>query len=532
MPKRAPIQPVSLRMAQAMAVALLGCVPVGGALAQATGNPVPAIAPDDAASGGLRSSFSDPAQDAAATAPSPGTPNYRKPVKKPDPRLAYTGRRKPAPRNALPALVPSSAPSVQRASRSTTSGANDTLPPPLPGPTVATVPQLPRKARPRVEEDPYAPVGIGVGSLRLVPYVASDVGYDSNPNRSPLSSAGSTVVRTEAGLSLKSDWSRHSLTGEFRGAYTDVLRYKTASRPEAQGQMALRVDVTRDTQLNFELRGSLDTQRPGSPELSETSVKSRPIVATAGATAGVTQAFGPLSVGLRGTIDRTNYEDATLNNGTVLPLSLDNYTAYGTVGRLSYQLNPAITPFIEVQADTRKRDNAIDQSGYARDSTGAALRVGSTFELSRLVTGQAAVGYLRRDYADARLASLSAPTFDASLIWTATPLTTVTLKGATVVAETTVAGASGAVNRTTSLEISHALLRNLKLGAIATMGNTDYQGGAPLHERTLTGTLKAEYNLSRSVIVRGSFTHERLQSSTPGSDYTANVFLLGLKLQR
>ena len=64
------------------------------------------------------------------------------------------------------------------------------------------------------------------------------------------------------------------------------------------------------------------------------------------------------------------------------------------------------------------------------------------------------------------------------------------------------------------------------------MGNTDYQGGAPLHERTLTGTLKAEYNLSRSVIVRGSFTHERLQSSTPGSDYTANVFLLGLKLQR
>ena len=195
MPKRAPIQPVSLRMAQAMAVALLGCVPVGGALAQATGNPVPAIAPDDAASGGLRSSISDPAQDGPATAASPGTPNYRRPVKKPDPRLAYTGRRKPAPRNALPALVPSSAPSVQRASRSTTSGANDTLPPPLPGPTVATVPQLPRKARPRVEEDPYAPVGIGVGSLRLVPYVASDVGYDSNPNRSPLSSAGSTVVR-------------------------------------------------------------------------------------------------------------------------------------------------------------------------------------------------------------------------------------------------------------------------------------------------------------------------------------------------
>ena len=38
--------------------------------------------------------------------------------------------------------------------------------------------------------------------------------------------------------------------------------------------------------------------------------------------------------------------------------------------------------------------------------------------------------------------------------------------------------------------------------------------------------------LARSIVVRGSFTHERLKSSAPGSDYTANVFLLGLRLQR
>jgi hypothetical protein len=523
------------RIAPAVAVALAGCVVAGPAWSQApsragagTNNPVPFT--DDQQTLGLRLGDTDQTPNLSPTA-SPGAANYGRPAKRPDPRLAYSGRRKTS-RNALPALVPSTAPSVQRSNRSLPAPLpNDTVPLPQPGPTIATIPQIPRKTRPRVEEDPFAPIGIGVGNLRLVPYVSEDAGYDSNPNRSPTSSQGSAILRTEGGLALKSDWSRHALTGEIHGAYTKVLRDQTASRPEGQGQLNLRLDATRDTQFNFELRGNLDSQRPGSTELSETSVKSRPLVVTYGGTAGVTQALGRVSLGLRGTIDRTNYEDATLFNGTQLRLSANDYTAYGVQGRFAYQVNPALTPFVEVQADTRKRDEAIDPDGYARNSNGLAVRVGSSFELSRLVTGQASVGYLTRDYADSRLSKLSAPTFDASLIWTATPLTTVTLRGATVANETTVAGASGSIGRTMSVEVSHALLRNLKLGVIATLGTNDYQG-IDLQERTLTGTVKAEYNLTRSISVRGSFSHERLKSTAVGSDYTANVFLLGLKLQR
>ena len=63
------------------------------------------------------------------------------------------------------------------------------------------------------------------------------------------------------------------------------------------------------------------------------------------------------------------------------------------------------------------------------------------------------------------------------------------------------------------------------------MSNAKYQG-VPLRETTYTGTLRADYSLTRSLVVRGSFTTQRLQSTSPGSDYTANTFLLGLKLQR
>jgi hypothetical protein len=469
-------------------------------------------------------------QDDSAPYPRPrltSPTNYGKPKPRPDPRLNYPGRRK-TPAHPLPPLEPYPT-SVAAKLRLKTLTPDKDFPPPPSG--MAIVPQIPRKQKPKVEENPYAPVGIGVGSLRLTPYVETDTGYDSNPNRIQTPGHGSKYVRGEAGFDLKSDWSTNQLTGSFKAGYSDYTSYPTASRPDGQGKFDLRIDVTRDSSLDFETRGSLDTQQPGSPELTTTTVKNRPIVASFGGTAGGTQHFGDLELGLHGTIDRTINENATLTDGTVIPLSTGNYNAYGTQLRAGYQIKPGVTPFVEISGDVRRHDESIDAGGYARNSTGFTGKVGTTFELSQLLTGQVSAGYSTRSYVDARLPSLSAPTFDASLIWTATPLTTVTLTAATNLNETTVAGASGAVSRTVSLAVSHALLRNLTLGAVGAIGFNDYNG-VDVRETSYSATLKADYNLTRSIVVRGSFTHERLKSTAVGSDYTANVFLLGLKLQR
>lgn len=450
--------------------------------------------------------------------------NYGKPRKRVDPRTKYTGRGKSTGRR-LPDLTPySSAATARQAKTAAPYGAQ-------PAAAVAAIPTIAHKARPKVDSDPFAPVGIGVGSLRLVPYADISTGYDSNPYRVGAPARGATTLRGEVGAAWNSDWSLHEFRGDIKTGYTKYLGSPLADRPDGQGKMSLRIDASRDTIFDFELRGQLDTQRPGSTELTSTSVKSRPIVASVGATAGGTQKFGNLEIGLHGTLDRTFYQDAVLNNGSKLLLNGNSFVDYGLRARVGYQISPGITPFVEAGVDARVRDVAIDDAGFARNSTGATARIGSTFELSRVLTGETAVGYAQRKYVDSRLPVLAGPTFDAALIWTASPLTTVTLRGATALSETTVANASGAVSRALTLDISHALMRNLTLGAAATFGVNDYQG-VNLKETTFAGTLKADYKLSRSVSIRGSFTHERLKSTSVGSDYTANVFLLGLKFQR
>ena len=234
---------------------------------------------------------------------------------------------------------------------------------------------------------------------------------------------------------------------------------------------------------------------------------------------------------LHGTLDRTVYQNATLADGSTEDLASDDFDDWGLRARAAYQISPVISPFVETVIDTRRYDDPIDFTGYARSSTGALGRAGVTLALTGQLTGEASVGYGERQYKDARLPDLHAPLVDASLIWSATPLTTVTLKTSTTLADTTNAGDSGAVSRSYSIDVSHALLRNFTLGASAGYA-TDVYAGAPLHDSTTSFGLHADYNVTRDIVLRASADHSQFVSSAPGSSYIANVFMLGLRLQR
>ena len=216
--------------------------------------------------------------------------------------------------------------------------------------------------------------------------------------------------------------------------------------------------------------------------------------------------------------------------GAAIPLDTQDFTDYGLALRADYQLTPTLRPFGEVRLDTRVHDTRIDLSGYARDSDGVLGRVGTTFEMTPLITGTVSAGYEDRSYADARLRDLHGPVVDATVAYAITPLTTMTLLASTSFDETNLAGSSGAESRAVSLQVSHALLRNVTLTGILGYLNTDYIG-SPIVENTTSLTLKASYALSRSLVLDARYNHETLHSTDPASSFTQDVLLVGLRLQ-
>ncbi len=391
-------------------------------------------------------------------------------------------------------------------------------------------PASPRRRRP-APDDPFAPLGLRLGGLTILPAIEQSVGYDDNPQRGRgVNARGSLLTRTDGEVRLQSDWIRHDLNGYLRAGYSAFRDASDADRPDAEGRVTYRHDFTRATQGTLEARLRVDTERPGSPDLNA-AVRGRPIIASYGAEAGATHAFNRLSLGLKGAIDRVDYEDARLSNGATLEQGDRNYTQYGLKLRGAYEASPALQPFVEASLDARERDEALDRFGYRRSSTGLGLRAGTKIELTRTLTGEVSAGYQLRRYDDARLPDVKGAVADAALIWSVTPLTTARLSVATTLDETTILGSSGAVTNRAGVEVTHDLRRNLTLIGGLSFARTDYRGAA-LTEDSTAASVKLDYKIGRSFVVRATYAHERLNSSAPGSDYIANVYLLGLRLQR
>lgn len=399
--------------------------------------------------------------------------------------------------------------------------------PPQPGPLLTS--PFPPRRKPRVEDDPWAPLGTRFGGLILRPSLDVDAGYDSNPNRVATRAKGSTVAIAGAALDLQSDWVRHSLTANWRGTYSRYPGNPGADRPEANGVALLRLDVLRDTLVEIGATQSLTTAQPGSVE-QPTVGNSRQNIATYGANLGVKQRFGLFSLEARGLYTRLDYADLAFASGLTVPQGYRNYDDYMLRVRAAYEPTPAFQPFVQASIDTRVHDVALDPQGYARDSRGQTLAVGAAFEISRILSGEASVGYGTRSYDDPRLASLGAGLLDASILWSATPLTQVRFKAQSSLNETTVLNASGSSTQTLGVEVEHSFRRNLILTGSLQYAHTTYQG-VSIREDGWTAGLKLDYKLTRAVVLRASALREQLNSSVAGSDYTANVFLVGLRLQ-
>jgi hypothetical protein len=415
--------------------------------------------------------------------------------------------------------------------------------------------KLPPKRKAHSEpDDPYAPLGVHAGAFTLFPAIELIGGYDTNPARSP-SGPGAALYTVAPELQAQSNWARHELKADLRGSYIGYSpdQTPTLSRPNFNGKIDGRIDVTRDTRIDLGTRLLVATDNPGSPNIQAGIVK-LPVFATFGGSAGVTHQFNRFELGAKADIERTAYQDSTFTDGSTASNADRNYKQYTGALRGAYETMPGVKPFVEVSTDSRVHDLSPDVNGFARDSRGVTGKVGTTFNLAHRLTGEVAVGYTQRKYDDPRFDNLNAPIGNASLIWTPSALTTVKLSASSTIAESTVPGVSATLSRDLGLQIDHSLRRWLIASAKFGFGVDSYKGGTD----TSTGsgeicdcviTTPGEttpdrqdlryvvgfgltYKLSPDLHLKGEVRHDWLRSNVPGNDYNSTMFLLGLRLQR
>ncbi|WP_152977660.1 outer membrane beta-barrel protein [Bradyrhizobium pachyrhizi] len=454
----------------------------------------------------------------------------------------YPGQARPkppaGPGSPQPTPAPLNATGQLRLSIPPSETANKT---PLPPAMAGTIVGQPPRKRLKIDDDPFGAVGDYAGSFMVKTAVEVMAGYDTNPGRL-YSPQGRAFYMVAPEFLAVSDWERHAVVADLRGSFngygsgltpnadgTPLSAPLDIDRPNFTGHIDGRLDVTKDTHLLGQARLLVSTDNPGSPNV-QAGLARYPIYTTVGGTFGIDQHFNRMQVSLGGTVDRTDYQWSKLTDGTSSSNDDRNFTQYGGVGRVSYELNPAVKPFVEVEGDSRFHDLYLDRNGYARNSSGGYAKVGTSFEFTRLLFGEISIGYAMRDYVDPRLSRLEGLLTTASLTWTATPLTTAKFYSDTQIGETTLPGTSGVLSRTYTVEVDHDFRRWLTGIGKFTYGTLDYQGDNRTDKiYALSGDLI--YKLTRSLWIKGTLSRNWLDSNQPGQSSASTVMMLGVRVQ-
>jgi hypothetical protein len=454
----------------------------------------------------------------------------------------YPGQAKPKPSAGpgSPAPAGSATPSTAapRLSIPPSESANKT---PLPPSMAGTVVGQPPRKRLKVDDDPFGAVGDYAGSFLIKSAVELSAGYDTNPGRLPEPVGLPFYVIAPEFLAV-SDWERHALVADLRGSFTGYdgtlpgtvdggisPAPTNVNRPDFTGHVDGRLDVSRDTRLTAEVRLRVATDNPGSPNI-QAGMAQYPVYTTLGGTFGFDQNFNRLQISAGGTVDHTVYQYSKLTDGTSTSNDDRNFNQFGGVGRVSYDLYPGLKPFAEVEGDTRVHDLAFDRNGYQRDSSGGYAKAGTSFEFTRLLTGEISVGYAARNYVDPRLDRLQGLLVASSLTWTASALTTAKFYSTTSIDETTLPGVPGVLTHTYTVEVDHDFRRWLTAIGKFTFSTLDYQGGGRF-DKTYSAEADVIYKMTRNLWIKGTLRRDVLNSNLAGDSSASTVVMLGVRLQ-
>ena len=450
-------------------------------------------------------------------------------------------RPKPPPGPGTPALAARGATNPNGRVRISPPPSDTAHKPPLAPAMAGLVVGQPVRKPLKVDDDPFGAVGDYAGSFLIKSALELRGGYDTNPGRlaEPIA-APFWVVAPE--LLVVSDWERHALVADLRGSFTGYGASlppivdgaispapTNINRPDFLGHIDGRLDVTDDTRITSQLRLKAAIDNPGSPNI-QAGLAAYPVYTIFGSTLGIDQKFNRLEMAVGATFDRTVYQNSVLTDGSIASNADRAFNQYGGVGRVSYDLFPGVKPFVEVEGDSRFHDQYLDNSGFARNSNGGYAKGGTTFEFSRLLTGDFAVGWAERNYVDPRLSPISGLLTSSSLTWTPTPLTTAKFYSTTSIDEVIVPGVSGVLTHTYTFEVDHDFRRWLTAVGKFTYGTYDYQGDGRF-DRTYSLQGDLIYKLTRNFWIKGTLRRDILNSNVPLASSAATVMMLGVRVQ-
>lgn len=386
------------------------------------------------------------------------------------------------------------------------------------------------------DENPYEAVGIAAGNFILRPSIEQGVTITDNINSSP---EGSDAVLSETTLRLnaisESEGDRTVLNGY--GIYRESVSGEDYDYAEGGFDGEIERQIGDDYKAKGTIAYAIRPESFASP-VEVAGAASQPIQQTLDASVGISKDLGKALLGLTANIEREWYGDADVESAGVRSTvsQEDRNSTLATVGlRAGYEISPAITPFVEVEAGRRFYD--IEQNIGAgvdpldRSANHLAANAGVELDFGEKLNGELSAGYVMENPEDERLGTIGGLNMAAKLNWSPERGTVVALTGSTVVEGTTDSNSTGSLLHSGRLSVERQIRANLTANVGVGIAYREYQGTGN-DDLIYSAEAGATWWLNRYTGLTARARHETLDSSIEGRDTKTNSVFLGLRLQR
>lgn len=370
--------------------------------------------------------------------------------------------------------------------------------------------------------------GFDAGGFRLYPTLRLSTEYDDNVSRSNDNKSGDGSFVIAPSVSAQSNWSSNQLDANAYYRSTQYFERTDQNHDEYGANASGRLDVQRTTKLSGSAGYARQSEQRGTPgDLFFSNQLIRYSIFNANG-----QIYNQFNrLGLTGGVGtrRYRYNDVDVNGVTVDQTFRDR-NVNSVNGRAEYQYS-AISSFY-ITGSYNSTDYNRPLASLDRSSSGFTALAGVRFELSRLLRGQIAVGYIKQRFSDPRFADFSGLNYDVSLNYQPTALTSVSLTAGRHLTDSALASVVGVLTHDVNININHELLRNLYLqGGV---GYTHYTyRGIDRNDNRYDISLGARYRMNRFVSAALSGSHVSQDSGDIlARAYSSNRGSLSLVLTR
>lgn len=377
----------------------------------------------------------------------------------------------------------------------------------------------------------YEAPGIRAGAFLVYPRLELSAERDDNIYATETAETDDTIVHAKPELSIESNWSQNFLSAYARGAFN---RYSdnTDENTEEYGVGTVgRIDVSRQSNIGFGADYNSSFEPRTAPSAPRNAVEPTALD-TAQAYISGSRAAGYVKLSGRADWRALDYEDGRTGLGTVIEQDNRDRSVASLSGRIDVAVSPDSAFFFQATGNERSYDVASTTLVPNRDSSGAEFLFGANFELSAVVRGEIAAGYIQQSFDESAFDDVEGFGARAQLEWFPSELTTVNVAAGRTVEDTPVAGVGAYVANTASLGIDHELLRNVILNARVTWGRDDYEG-VDREDTRIGVNLGGTYLINRNFGVNATLSSVDTQSdgAARDQDFTVNKLAVALVAQ-